>query len=203
MNDQSGTNVVEGIVFNLPLLKEERLSVEGFSRMTKLKILKIGTISVIRNFFEVYDMLRTMKWLGDPLKSLSTSELRIMELCGYPLGNLLTNLKLNNLIKLSMRYSRITKLWEGTKSLSNLKGIDLRWSGHLIEIPDLSGAPNLERLNLEGCKNLTKVYPDIGIHKRLKELTLSNCKSLESLPEEINLESVKVINLYFIRLTKF
>ncbi|KAB1200976.1 Protein SUPPRESSOR OF npr1-1, CONSTITUTIVE 1 [Morella rubra] len=78
------------------------------------------------------------------------------KLCGYPLENLPTNLQLDNLIKLSMQYSNIRKLWEGTKSLSNLKGIDLRWSEHLIEIPDLSGAPNLERLNLEGCKNLTK-----------------------------------------------
>ncbi|KAB1212542.1 Protein SUPPRESSOR OF npr1-1, CONSTITUTIVE 1 [Morella rubra] len=186
-----GTNAVEGIVLNLPLLKEERLSVEGFSRMTKLRILKIGNISVVRNFSEVYDMLKTMEWLRDPLKSLSTNELRIMELSGYPLGNLPTNLQLDNLIKLSMQYSNIRKLWEGTKSLSNLKGIDLRWSEHLIEIPDLSGAPNLERLNLEGCKNLTKVHPDIGIHKRLKELILADCKSLESLPEEINLESVK------------
>ncbi|KAB1212543.1 TMV resistance protein N [Morella rubra] len=127
-----------------------------------------------------------------------------MELCGYPLGNLPTNLQLDNLIKLSMQYSSIRKLWEGTKSLSNLKGIDLRWSEHLIEIPDLSGAPNLERLNLEGCKNLTKVHPDIGVHKRLKELILGDCKSLESLPEEINLESVKVINLrYCSRFKKF
>ncbi|KAB1200247.1 putative WRKY transcription factor 52 [Morella rubra] len=84
-----------------------------------------------------------------------------MELCGYPLENLPTNLQLDNLIKLSMRYSSIRKLWEGTKSLSNLKGIDLRWSEHLIEIPDLSGAPNLERLNLEGCKRLEK-FPDLS-----------------------------------------
>ncbi|KAB1227787.1 TMV resistance protein N [Morella rubra] len=121
-----------------------------------------------------------MEWLGDPLTSLSTNELRIMELCGYPLGNLPTNLQLDNLIKLSMQYSSIRKLWEGTKSLSNLKGIDLRWSEHLIEIPDLSGAPNLERLNLEGCKNLTKVHPDIGIHKRLKELILAIAKVLKA-----------------------
>ncbi|KAB1222625.1 TMV resistance protein N [Morella rubra] len=102
-------------------------------------------------------------------------------------------------------FSPGTKLLLSQKSrLGNLKGIDLRWSENLVEIPDLRGAPNLERLNLEGCKGLSKVHPHIGVHKQLKELILSHCNHLESLPDEINMESIKLIDLrHCSRLQKF
>jgi Leucine-rich repeat (LRR) protein len=76
-----------------------------------------------------------------------------------------------------------------------LKIIDLRGSQNLIKIPDFTKVPNLQRLELEGCSNLSKVHPSIGFLKWLKRLNLRNCKSLKSLPYMIHLESFEFFDL--------
>jgi Leucine-rich repeat (LRR) protein len=76
-----------------------------------------------------------------------------------------------------------------------LKIIDLRGSQNLIEISDFTEVPNLQRLELEGCTNLSKVHPSIGFLKCLKRFNLRNCKSLKSLPDMINLESLEFFDL--------
>ncbi|KAB1227122.1 Protein SUPPRESSOR OF npr1-1, CONSTITUTIVE 1 [Morella rubra] len=60
-----------------------------------------------------------------------------------------------------------------------------------METPDFSKAQNLEMIDLEGCKSLTKVHPSIGGLKRLKQLDLSFCKNLRELPDKISLESLE------------
>ncbi|KAK4840759.1 hypothetical protein QYF36_017495 [Acer negundo] len=42
-----------------------------------------------------------------------------------------------------MRHNQVEQLWNGSQQLVNLKEINLAWSKHLTNCPDLSGAPNL------------------------------------------------------------
>nr|POE74854.1 tmv resistance protein n [Quercus suber] len=79
--------------------------------------------------------------------------------------------------------------------LNELKLIDLSDSQNLIEIPDLSGAPNLKQLILQRCARLYKIHASLGDHKRLTRLDLNGCKRLESLPHKINLEALEFFNL--------
>jgi Leucine-rich repeat (LRR) protein len=85
-----------------------------------------------------------------------------------------------------------------------LKFVDLSHSQILIETPDLSGVPNLEKLKLVRCTRLSKVHLSIGFLRRLRRLNLQGCKCLKGLPEEINLESLEFLNLFGCsRLNKF
>ncbi|KAB1227785.1 Protein SUPPRESSOR OF npr1-1, CONSTITUTIVE 1 [Morella rubra] len=156
--------------------------------MKKLRILKIGNRDIQGNFCEIHDILSTLEWCGDPLKSLPTNELRLLELWGYPFQSLPTSFLPNNLVQLRMCHSRIKQLWMGCNvSLGNLKGIDLSGSEELIEILDFSGVPNLERLELQDCTSLSKVHC----------LSLAFCENLSILPSAICSSST----LRYLRLT--
>ena len=79
--------------------------------------------------------------------------------------------------------------------LDNLKVMDLSHSPYLVECPDLSVAPSLETLNLDGCTSLHEVHPSIARLKNLKTLNLGNCEMLHYFPRITGLESLEVLNL--------
>ena len=79
--------------------------------------------------------------------------------------------------------------------MNELKLIDLSDSQILIEIPDLSGAPNLKKLILQRCTRLYKIHVSLGNLKWLIQLDLNGCKCLESLPHKINLEALEILDL--------
>ncbi|KAI3725532.1 hypothetical protein L1987_65322 [Smallanthus sonchifolius] len=65
----------------------------------------------------------------------------------------------------------------------------------LTAFPDVSGAPNMERLILSGCTNLVEVHESLGSHKRLVKLDMVGCERLKYLPSRIEMESLKVLRL--------
>ena len=72
----------------------------------------------------------------------------------------------------------------------------MSYSQKLIEIPDLSGASNLEKLILQNCTRLCKIHSSVGYLKKLIQLDLSGCKNLSNLPNAIcKLMSLKSLNL--------
>ncbi|XP_060671824.1 disease resistance protein RUN1-like [Ziziphus jujuba] len=75
---------------------------------------------------------------------------------------------------------------------SNLKFIKLSHSQNLIKTPNFTWVPNLERLVLEGCRNLVEVHPSIGSLTKLRLLNLKDCSSLRSLPDFISMESLEI-----------
>ncbi|OIW07397.1 hypothetical protein TanjilG_10232 [Lupinus angustifolius] len=91
------------------------------------------------------------------------------------------------------------KLWQMFRSCCNedeyieffwnLKHINLSFSEDLIETPDISGAPNLKELFLNGCTKLVKVHYSVGLHKKLEKMTFSRCINLETLPNEVSTKS--------------
>nr|AXU93611.1 RPP4/RPP5-like protein [Arabidopsis thaliana] len=121
--------------------------------------------------------LKWLKWNSCPLKSLPN------------------NFKAEYLVELRMEDSELEKLWDGTQPLGSLKQMNLSGSKYLKEIPDLSLAINLERLDLAGCESLVTLPSSIQNATKLIYLNIRDCKKLESFPTDLNLESLEYLNL--------
>ncbi|KAK9995179.1 hypothetical protein SO802_024882 [Lithocarpus litseifolius] len=188
LKNNIGTQFVQGIVLKTPAIKKEHLSVEAFSKMSNLRFLKIG-------YVPPQDLIRGPIQLPQGLNYLS-NELRVIDWHGYPLKSLPTSFQPNKLVELRMHYSDIKQLWKGIMILNGLKLVDLSDSQNLIEIPDLSGAPNLKQLIFQRCTRLYKIHASLGDLKRLIRLDLNGCKHLSSLPNICySSMSLKTLNL--------
>ena len=73
--------------------------------------------------------------------------------------------------------------------------MDLLASGNLKELPDLSKATKLEKLNLSFCVSLVEI-PSSFLHlQKLQTLTMTGCINLEVMPAHLNLASLKQVNM--------
>ncbi|XP_057990541.1 disease resistance protein RUN1-like [Hevea brasiliensis] len=125
-----------------------------------------------------------------------SNELRYLEWHEYPFKSLPSTFQPNKLVELHLQHSNLKKLWKAIKPLQLLKIIDLSYSQCLIKTPDFRDVPNLEVLNLEGCKSLVKVHQSIGLLTRLVCLNMEGCENLVTLPSgNWNLKSLKILNL--------
>ena len=80
--------------------------------------------------------------------------------------------------------------------MDKLKCINLQDSYNLIQTPDFSGVPRLEKLNLTRCRNLVEIHPSIGLLSKLNVLDLKSCKSLTNLPSmTTKMKSLIILNL--------
>ncbi|KAF8112756.1 hypothetical protein N665_0062s0100 [Sinapis alba] len=102
------------------------------------------------------------------------------------------------LIELSMRDSKLEKLWDGNKPLQNLKWMNLSDSRNLKDLSNILAIPNLKELNLSGCSSLVKLPSSIGNATNLQNLYLSGCSSLVKLPSSIG-NATNLQNLYLDR----
>ncbi|XP_050253437.1 disease resistance protein RPV1-like [Quercus robur] len=177
LKKSTGTERVEVIMLNTYNQREECLDADVFSKMKKMRLLKICNVQLPQGLNYLSDELRVIEWHGYPLKSMPT--------CFQP----------NKLVELRMHCSGIEQLWKEIIILKMLKLIDLSDSQNLIEIPNLIEATNLKQLILQGCMRLPKIHESLGNLKQLIRLDLNGCKSLESLPHTINLESLEVFIL--------
>ncbi|VYS62975.1 unnamed protein product [Arabidopsis thaliana] len=123
------------------------------------------------------------------------SKLRLLLWNNCPLKRLHSNFKVEYLVDLTMEDSELEKLWDGTQPLGSLKQMNLSGSKYLKEIPDLSLAINLERLDLAGCESLVTLPSSIQNATKLIFLDMKYCKKLESFPTDLNLESLEYLNL--------
>ncbi|KAG6679396.1 hypothetical protein I3842_14G129300 [Carya illinoinensis] len=128
--------------------------------------------------------------------------------------------ELKRLEDLRMSGTGIKQLWKGTLVvLQNLKILDLSYCKNLIEIPDLTGAQNLEGINFTSCTSLCEVHPSIKVLKQiqtiimvgigikqlwkgtlvvlhnLKILELSYCKNLIETPDLTGAQNLEEIYL--------
>jgi len=78
--------------------------------------------------------------------------------------------------------------------LKELKFLNLSHSHNLKQTPDFSYLPNLEKLILKDCPNLSSVSPNIGHLKKILLINLKDCTGLCELPRSIyKLKSVKTL----------
>uniref|UniRef100_A0A7N0TVP5 ADP-ribosyl cyclase/cyclic ADP-ribose hydrolase n=1 Tax=Kalanchoe fedtschenkoi TaxID=63787 RepID=A0A7N0TVP5_KALFE len=163
--DSTGTEAVEVIILSSYEKRKILMGENAFSRMTNLRILEID-----------------VPHHADTTPILLSSKLRILKWNGYPMKALPQDFCPSKLFTLTLCSSRIQELSHAVLHSDRLKLIDLSHSTNLKTIPDFSGIPNLEKLILDGCKNLVSIHPSIGDLKKLVVLSLGDCSSLCSLP---------------------
>ncbi|GKB27241.1 TMV resistance protein N-like protein [Tanacetum coccineum] len=106
---------------------------------------------------------------------------------------------MSQLVGLEMPYGDIEHLQVEKKAiLANLKFINLRCSSITI-FPDVSGIPNLERLDLFLCSDLMEIHQSVMLHERIIHLDIGGCHSLEILPPCIQMRSLQTLSLSFCR----
>ncbi|KAJ4717150.1 putative Disease resistance protein [Melia azedarach] len=189
LSENIGTELIEAIYATSKTFEEREhmmdpsdleftdLKARAFSKMTRLRLLKIHSVK-----------------LPEGLEYLP-NELRLLEWRGYPLKSLPSNFNPYKIVELHMCWSSIEQIWIGIKHLNNLKSLTLSHSWNLVRTPNFTGVPNLEKLDLEDCKTLREIHPSLLVHKRLIELNLKHCTSLTSLPSSINMVSLRKLAL--------
>lgn len=171
----------------------------AFENMYNLRYLKIFS-SNPGNHFALH--------LPKGVKSLP-EELRLLHWEQFPLLSLPQDFNTRNLVILNMCYSKIQRLWEGTKvrkvlyafenqlllrlccyflnnlffqELGMLKRIMLCHSQQLVDIQQLQNARNIEVIDLQGCARLQR-FIATGHFQHLRVINLSGCIKIKSFPE--------------------
>ncbi|XLT49543.1 hypothetical protein HN873_042147 [Arachis hypogaea] len=159
--------------------------------MSERTTLRVEALSQMRHLQLL--ILREVNFLG--CLNFLSNELGYVDWEDYPFTCLPSSFQPNKLVKLILHYSNIKELWEGIKDLPNLTHIALCDSHNLVKIPNLSQAPNLEELNLEGCVKLVHLHPSVGSLQKLHSLNLENCKSLVKIPILSRTSNLKKLKL--------
>ena len=81
----------------MPGIREARWNMEAFSKMSKLRLLKINNVQLSEGPEDLSNKLRFLEWHSYPSKSLPTG------------------LQVDELVELHMANSRIEQLWYGSK----------------------------------------------------------------------------------------
>ncbi|XP_075638429.1 TMV resistance protein N-like [Castanea sativa] len=172
-----GSDKIRGILWHSPNPITVQLHAKAFKKMKNLKFLMVHNVLVSKE----------LKYLPN--------ELKILEWHKYPFS-LPSNYCPQQLVVLEMPHSciRLEKLFKKGRQYNNLKSINLGRCISIRKLPDLC-APNLERLNINGCENLIEVHEAIGSLDKLKMWDLSYCKKLKILPSIFRLKSLEDIDL--------
>ncbi|XP_042959094.1 disease resistance protein RPV1-like isoform X2 [Carya illinoinensis] len=169
LKNNTGTDAIEGIVMDLLLggilgaNHSEIINAEAFSKMRNLRLLYFCDFGYI-------------KWSGNPLEYMPSDKFQFLRWSKYPSKSWPSSFQPKNLVVLEMPNSCIEQLWMESMVLPNLKELDLSHCKNLIEIPDLSGASNLEKVNFSDCNSLCKFHPSIKKLKRLQKLNMSSSR---------------------------
>ncbi|KAK4267910.1 hypothetical protein QN277_024632 [Acacia crassicarpa] len=173
MKNKRGTKKIQGMVSSTSC--EASWDPNAFSKFHNLILL------IITSDFN----------LPDGLQCLSHA-LKVLHWTKYPLDTLPPQTGLDELVDLKMCHSKLKKLWNKSLCSRNLKFLDLSYSQNLIETPDFSKLPNLERLELEGCEALVDLHASIGQHKKVQVLNLKGCKNLRArCPKKFEMSALK------------
>ncbi|KAJ6861162.1 hypothetical protein NC651_037290 [Populus alba x Populus x berolinensis] len=95
--DNTGKEKIEAIFLDMPGIKEAQWNMKAFSKMSKLRLLKINNVQLSEGPEDLSNKLRFLEWHSYPSKSL-------------PAG-----LQVDELVELHMANSSIEQLWYGCK----------------------------------------------------------------------------------------
>uniref|UniRef100_A0A1J3EZV1 ADP-ribosyl cyclase/cyclic ADP-ribose hydrolase n=1 Tax=Noccaea caerulescens TaxID=107243 RepID=A0A1J3EZV1_NOCCA len=174
LTGNTGTISTEGISLDLSGNQELRMGRRAFTKMRNLRFLRFSYKQSNEESCK-FHLPEGLDYLPPKLRLLSWNS--------FPLYNLPRDFIPDNLVELHMPNSRLERLWEGVKSLFNLKGIDLSNSRFLKELPDLSNAPRVERIVARGCTDLVTIPTPRYKLESLEHLDLSECSKVKEFPE--------------------
>ncbi|KAL9281980.1 putative TIR domain, AAA+ ATPase domain, P-loop containing nucleoside triphosphate hydrolase [Arabidopsis thaliana] len=184
LTNETGTGSVIGISFDTSNIGEVSVSKGAFEGMRNLRFLRIYS-----------------SWLGGEV-TLQIPEdmdyiprLRLLHWEHYPRKSLPLRFQPERLVELHMPHSNLEKVWGGIQPLPNLKSIDLSGSSKLKENPNLSNAINLEILELGHCSSLVELPSSISNLHKLEILDVKYCSMLQVIPTNINLASLKRLDM--------
>ncbi|PNY05956.1 disease resistance protein (TIR-NBS-LRR class) [Trifolium pratense] len=83
----------------------------------------------------------------------------------------------------------------GGQNYANMTSLNLSSCESLLNIPDVSGIPNLEQIILEDCTSLVEIHETLGSLDKLVYLGVERCTELKKLPSVLNLPSLSCIAL--------
>ncbi|XP_072075703.1 disease resistance protein RPP2A isoform X1 [Arachis hypogaea] len=168
LENHEGTDLkVKGLSLKLPMTNSICLSKEAFKNMTKLKLLQLAGVQLNGEFKHVSRYLRWMSWHGFPLRHTPID-------CYQP-----------NIISIELENSKLRVLWKRSLLLKQLKILNLSHSHDLIKTPDFSYLPNLEKLVLKDCTELSLISYTIGTLKNILHINIEGCTNLSVLPRSI------------------
>ncbi|XP_052183210.1 disease resistance protein RUN1-like isoform X2 [Diospyros lotus] len=166
LTKKTGTETVEAIVLVSHKTNEISLSPDAFSKMSKLRLLKLSNVQ-----------------LPNGLDYLS-NDLRVLDWHGYPSKCLPSNFQPDSLVTLKMSNSCLKQPWNG-RMVSNLKELSLEGMNFVEIHPSIEAIKKLMFLNLRDCKELTSLPSGICGLKLLTSLIVSGCSKLSKLPENL------------------
>ncbi|XP_056851813.1 disease resistance protein TAO1-like isoform X2 [Raphanus sativus] len=183
-NDTLGSPSVIGINLSLLKLEEVKINNGAFERMSNVQFLRLESGLSSQPCHHSIDMMIRLP-----------SNLRVLHWDSFPMTCMPSNFNPEFLVEIVLRHSSfLEKLWEGNKTIINLKWMDLSDSRTLKELPDLSTATNLQELNLYGCSSLAELPFSIENAINLRTLRLNYCSSLVGIPSSVwnlvNLQSL-------------
>ncbi|KAM1239189.1 hypothetical protein ACFX13_045650 [Malus domestica] len=170
LRNESGTEAVEGLrLFSQEDSDDEQsFSTEAFKKMWRLKFLQLVNVKLTGSYKHLSKELRLLHWRGFPLEAIPA------------------DFDQRNLVCLSLRYSKIVRVWEDSDLLpKKLKYLLLRDCHNLTELPDFSKLPHLNILELSGCKGLCGGYHFLAQLKMIEGLDLSDCNITDGAVLEI------------------
>ncbi|MED6152064.1 hypothetical protein PIB30_088393, partial [Stylosanthes scabra] len=194
LKNDKGTDAIETIFLDMTQDTELCISTQAFRKMPNLRLLAFADNKAFQK--KKKKKKRTNETLALPTDLELPNNLRYIQWDGCPLKSLTTSCWPTKLVELSMPFSNVEKLWDGEKNLPSLEIINLECSRRMRECPNLSGAPNLKRVNLTGCESLTQVHPSVFRLPKLESLWVYECKALTSLSSEYCSPSLQSIVAY-------
>ncbi|KAJ9154663.1 hypothetical protein P3X46_027979 [Hevea brasiliensis] len=180
LTKNTASEAIEAMLLDKSKLSGLCLSPTAFAKMKQIKLL------ILCGYGCEHDI-----HLPQGLESLP-DELRHFQWNFYPLKSLPSNFHPDNPDVLDMSESQIERLWTGIQDLSNLKAIILDGCKNLIELPDLSGLSNLEKINCQDSVCLTEVPASIANLDKLVDMNFRHCRKITSVPCR---RSIKCIDL--------
>ncbi|KAK2432984.1 disease resistance protein RPV1 [Trifolium repens] len=169
---------VKGLTLKMPRLEPTCLETKAFEKMDRLKLLQFAGIQLDGDYKVLSKQLRWLCWHGFPLEFIPGE---FHQGC---------------LVVLELKYSNLKQVWRKAQLLVKLKILNLSHSHNLRHTPDFSYLPNLEKLILKECPNLSSVSSTIGKLKKILLINLKDCTGLRELPRSIyKLDSLKTLIL--------
>ncbi|XP_039169712.1 disease resistance protein RUN1-like [Eucalyptus grandis] len=175
----TGTDAVKAIVLDLrppeamvvDLTPPEAIiiSPDAFTKIKKLRILILLGVHISSQAqVRLPNELRWLEWSNAPNLEFGSGR--------------------NKLVSLDVPKSHIRQLG-GNFHVSHLN------ASPPVSICDLSSAPNMEKLILNGCESLVEVHPSVGNLVKLEVLSLESCSNVSNFPNTLRNESLKFLHL--------